>query len=175
MKSHAFAKELAAEREMGFIEAAALYKPARDDDRIENKQLREQLAAERKRADDLGIESNHRYHVILELQAQLAAEREKLERIDDFFRDPNNSFMVEGETTFERVRNYTQELDAEVDQLREQLDMAVEALRMAEKDLRLAFNTTKDSYGAGGQYSYNKGLVAVVTALAKIKEGKWKD
>ncbi len=40
---------LNAERENGFREAAQIYKPARDDDRAEIQQLREQLSAEREK------------------------------------------------------------------------------------------------------------------------------
>ena len=47
---------------------------------------------------------------------------QELSRIDDFFRDPNGSFMVEGSSTYERVRNYTQELDARIDELEEQIE-----------------------------------------------------
>ena len=60
---------LAAEREKGFSEAAKIYKPARDDDRREIQQLREQLAAtERKYLD---MERRNR-----ESERQLAAEKE---------------------------------------------------------------------------------------------------
>jgi len=60
---------LAAEREKGFSEAAKIYKPARDDDRREIQQLREQLAAtERKYLD---MERRNR-----ESERQLAAAQE---------------------------------------------------------------------------------------------------
>src|SRR5438128_2147542 len=49
--------------------------------------------------------------VVEDLCKLLATEQKKLQHIDDYFKDQNESFMVEGNTTFERVRNYIQELD----------------------------------------------------------------
>jgi len=49
--------------------------------------------------------------------AFLSAIEKATEPIDDYFRDPNGSFMVEGNSTFERVKNYCQELDRTIDSL----------------------------------------------------------
>jgi len=97
--------------------------------------------------------------------AAIAAEREQLQRIDDFFRDPNGSFMVEGNSALERVKNYTQELDAQID-----------AERKLRKPLVEALEQLMDHQNGCPLPKYEKGWTHAMqlasAALAQAKEGE---